>query len=187
MGFLHVANGTCTTSIIREAGIPGLRSLWADLLNEGPVPGGLTDEELIAVRERFRSDPTRIADEHENSSSHIDRHEFTAEVILWFEHDLFDQLNLIQLLTWIRGAFRPRNGQPICIGSFPGRPAFKGRASSRRRIGVARGRAARQRGAVRSRRAWSAFAPRAGRPRPAVAQLTLRFGRASPVSRGIPW
>jgi hypothetical protein len=40
MRFLHVANGTCTTSIIRAAGIPGLRSQWADVLNEGPVPAG---------------------------------------------------------------------------------------------------------------------------------------------------
>jgi hypothetical protein len=24
------------------------------------------------------------------------------ETVLWFEHDVFDQLNLIQLLTWFR-------------------------------------------------------------------------------------
>jgi hypothetical protein len=59
MRLLHVANGTATTSIIRAAGIPGLRSQWADVLYEGPVPGGLTDEELVAVREDFSSDPTR--------------------------------------------------------------------------------------------------------------------------------
>ena len=112
--------------------IPGLRSLWADLLNEGPVPGGLTDEELIAVRERFLAGPdANLEDEHENSlrtwRAAIDRHESYDEVILWFEHDLFDQLNLIQLLTWIRGACRPRRPSASCrIGSFPGRPAFKG-------------------------------------------------------------
>src|SRR5205823_7476541 len=49
------------------------------------------------------------------------------ELILWYEHDLFDQLNLIQLLTWIREHLRPAKPVTlVCIGSFPGRPQFKG-------------------------------------------------------------
>ena len=57
----------------------------------------------------------------------IERHESYDELILWFEHDLFDQLNLIQVLTWIREhvpASKPVS--LICVGSFPGRPDFKG-------------------------------------------------------------
>jgi hypothetical protein len=49
------------------------------------------------------------------------------ELVLWYEHDLFDQLNLLQLLDWIRPTLTTR--QPvslICIGTFPGRPGFKG-------------------------------------------------------------
>ena len=132
MRFLHVANGTATTSIIRAAGIPGLRSQWADVLYEGPVPGGLTDEELVAVRECFLAGPdANLKDEDENSLRRwravIDRHESYDEVILWFEHDLFDQLSLIQLLTWIRGRVpTAKTVSLVCIGSFPGRPAFKG-------------------------------------------------------------
>jgi len=132
MRFLHVANGTCTTSLIRAAGIPGLRSQWADVLYEGPVPGGVSDEELVAVRERFLVGPdANLEDEHENSlkawRAVIDRHESYDELILSFEHDLFDQLNLIQLLTWIRGRVpAAKTVSLVCIGSFPGRPTFKG-------------------------------------------------------------
>src|SRR5580765_4158321 len=132
MRFLHVANGTSTTRTIRAAGIPGLRSQWADVLNEGPVPGGLADEELVAVRERFLVGPdANLEDEHENSlrrwRAAIDRHESYDEAILWFEHDLFDQLNLIQLLTWVRGRVpAAKTVSLVCIGSFPGRPTFKG-------------------------------------------------------------
>ena len=49
------------------------------------------------------------------------------ELVLWYEHDLFDQLNLIQLLTWIHER-RPTT-KPVslvCIGAFPGRTGFKG-------------------------------------------------------------
>jgi hypothetical protein len=49
------------------------------------------------------------------------------ELVLWFEHDLFDQLNLIQILSWIHGRL-PANKivSLICIGSFPGHPNFRG-------------------------------------------------------------
>ena len=38
--FLHVANGTSTTRTIEAARIPGVCSIWADPLYDGPVPGG---------------------------------------------------------------------------------------------------------------------------------------------------
>ena len=46
--FLHVANGSCTTDIIEAARLPGARSIWADPLYEGPVPAGLSDDELLS-------------------------------------------------------------------------------------------------------------------------------------------
>ena len=139
--FLHVANGTCTTTIIEAAGIPGARSIWADPLYEGPVPAGLNDAELLEVRRQYLAGPNALtwaawsgpdynrdpANDMREWRAVIERHESYDELILWFEHDLFDQLALIQLLAWIR-AHLPSN-KPValsCIGSFPGRPDFKG-------------------------------------------------------------
>ena len=59
--FLHVANGSSTTRTIAEAGIPGLLSIWADPLHDGPVPGDLTDEALLEVRARFLGAPAEDA------------------------------------------------------------------------------------------------------------------------------
>ena len=127
--FLHVANGTCTTDIIEAAGIPGVRSIWADPLYEGPVPGGLSDEELLDVRRKFLtgSGDVEPVNDLRRWRQVIDDHESRDELILWFEHDLFDQLNLIQLLSWIRR--RPAAKKPmtlVSVGSFPGHPRFKG-------------------------------------------------------------
>jgi hypothetical protein len=58
--FLHVANGTCTTRLIQAAGISGALSIWADPLHDGPVPGELTDEELLDVRLRYHTGPADI-------------------------------------------------------------------------------------------------------------------------------
>jgi hypothetical protein len=130
--FLHVASGTCTTRIIESAGIPGTSSIWADPLHEGPVPGGLTDAELLDVRAGHLAGPPKrtrvdVVNDLRQWRSVIDRHQSYDELILWFEHDLFDQLNLVQLLTWIRGCLpAPKTVSLVCIGSFPGHPRFQG-------------------------------------------------------------
>src|SRR6185295_14333580 len=138
--FLHVANGTSTTMTIAAAGIPGACSIWADPLHDGPVPGGLSDAALLDVRLQFLAGPGDLgaawtgpdprldpANDLRQWRAVIEAHDTYDELILWYEHDLFDQLNLMQLLPWIRDrlpATKPVS--LICIGSFPGRPDFKG-------------------------------------------------------------
>lgn len=128
--FLHVANGTCTTRIIEAAGIPGARSIWADPLYEGPVPGDTTDEELLESRRRFHAGAEAALDpvnEMRRWRSVIEAHDAYDELVLWYEHDLFDQLNLIQLLSWLRGRLPPHKPVSlVSINAFPGHAAFKG-------------------------------------------------------------
>jgi hypothetical protein len=130
---LHVTNGTSTTITMEAAGIPGLRSIWADPLHEGPVPAGLSDDDLLAVRARYLAGADNGESEIEpvndlrNWRRIIEAHDAYDELVLWFEHDLFDQLNLIQILSWIRTPLPPTKPVSlICIGSFPGRAHFKG-------------------------------------------------------------
>jgi hypothetical protein len=138
--FLHVANGTATTALIEKAGIPGVRSIWSDPLYEGPVPGGISDAELVEVRRRYLSGVVDDGGEVDPVLEEVDpvndlrrwRQTIAAaesydELVLWFEHDLFDQLSLIHLLSWTREHIpADKTVSLICIGSFPGRPAFKG-------------------------------------------------------------
>jgi hypothetical protein len=139
--FLHVANGTCTTRTIEAAGIAGARSIWADPLHEGPVPAGLSDDELLDVRRQYLAESTapdgaaRVgpppaadpANDMKEWRATIARHASYDELVLWFEHDLFDQLNLIQALAWIRAHVPLATPVSLVgIGSFPGRPDFRG-------------------------------------------------------------
>jgi hypothetical protein len=133
--FLHVANGTSTTDTIQAAGIPGSTSIWADPLHEGPVPARLTDDELLDVRARHLAGDDRsgiaLADtiaELRRWRQAIDDRASYDELVLWYEHDLFDQLNLIQLLARIghEPSLDHRRVSLICINGFPGHPRFKG-------------------------------------------------------------
>ena len=130
--FLHVANGTSVTDTLAAAGVAGAQSIWSDPLFEGPVPAGASDDELIAIRVRYLSSPddpgpVDPVNDLRRWRAVIAAHEAYDELVLWFEHDLFDQLNLIQLLDWIRPRVpAEKTVSLICIDSFPGRASFKG-------------------------------------------------------------
>jgi len=128
---LHVANGHCTTRLIEAAGLPGRTSIWADALHDGPVPD-VSDAELVRIRAAFIADGLDVSAEEVEADlkqwrNVVDDDDGYDELVLWFEHDLFDQLNLIQLLTRI-GRDRPIRKPVglISIDRYPGHPHFKG-------------------------------------------------------------
>jgi hypothetical protein len=129
---IHITNGGCAMAVIQQAGIDGDVAVWADVLYEGPVPGGLEERELREIRANFLSDGepnafSRILSGLEQTAAIVDRRSPDEDLLLWFEHDLFDQLALIHLLD--RLAASPAGASRaslICINAFPGRPSFKG-------------------------------------------------------------
>jgi hypothetical protein len=127
---LHVANGTSVTDTLESAGISGLTSIWADPLHEGPVPDGLDDDALLDLRAQHHAGSPAAADPRNDMRrwrKTITDHEAYDELVLWFEHDLFDQVNLIQLLVFVRTHVPASTPVSlICIDSFPGRETFHG-------------------------------------------------------------
>lgn len=110
---LHITNGDAAADAIRATGIPGDILPWRDVLHEGPVPAGLSLRELSLVRAGFIAslgwggvDEARRGFEERDAALAASAAE--DEVVLWFEHDLYDQLQLIQLLDWFAAHPRPR-------------------------------------------------------------------------------
>ena len=102
------------------------------MLHDGPVPGGLSDDALLEVRARHLAASAAVSSDDTAAELTRWRDAIVAgdpfdELVLWYEHDLFDQLNLIQLLSWL--AALP-GGSPrttlISINTFPGRDHFRG-------------------------------------------------------------
>jgi hypothetical protein len=95
---LHVLNGDSARGTLEQAGVRGSFGIWADILHEGPVPADLEPEELGEVRARFIAS-LDMGWTYEMALAERRRwYECLAsfkqvdEVVLWFEHDLFDQL-----------------------------------------------------------------------------------------------
>jgi hypothetical protein len=129
---LHVTNGDETVRRIRDAGLGGDALAWRDVLHEGPVPADLAEDELDEVRARFIAESGWAP--YETARAAFAEREVALtgalegdEIVLWFEHDLYDQLQLIQILAWF--AQRPASADRlsmVCIGSFPGVERFVG-------------------------------------------------------------
>ena len=131
MAPLHVANGHCTTRLIEAARLPGRTQIWADALHDGPVPD-VPDDELVRGPSRVIASgldvtPEAVEADLRHWRAVVDDYARYDELVLWFEHDLFDQLNLIQLLSRIgRDRLVPKPVSLISIDSYPGHPQFKG-------------------------------------------------------------
>jgi hypothetical protein len=90
----------------------------------------LARRELLRTRARFLSDCGWGREQALLSSfERRDRHLLEAlrdhlQVVLWFEHDLYDQLQLLDVLALAH----TEGAAPelIVVGSFPGRPSFAG-------------------------------------------------------------
>jgi len=100
---LHVTNGDSAVASLTAAKLPGTFLPWGDVLHEGPVPAGVDEPTLRATRARFIADCGWGAYDDVLRSfmardAALDRATDGDEVVLWFEHDLYDQLQLCQVL-----------------------------------------------------------------------------------------
>ena len=112
MKTLHITNGDCAVQVLARA-VEGELLPWRDVLHEGPVHAGLPLQDLSRRRAAFIAstgwgslpDVSRNFQERDACLAAAGRHD---EVVLWFEHDLYDQLQLVQLLDWFAAHPHPK-------------------------------------------------------------------------------
>ena len=130
---LHLMNGDAAAEQLRRAGVAGPVVVWTDVLHEGPTrlcdtPGAVRAAraehlasmgfgQVDTLRQRLADADAALGDPSDG-----------RERVLWFEHDLYDQLLLLRHLHWL-DAFGPEHASRaslICIGAFPGIRRFIG-------------------------------------------------------------
>ncbi len=125
---LHVTNGESAGNTLRQTALGGAVLPWQDALHDGPVPA-LPRQELLRTRARFLSDcgwgsRQVVLSSLERRDQQLLAALHDGQVVLWFEHDLYDQLQLLDVLALAHaGGSEP---ELIVVGSFPGRPSFAG-------------------------------------------------------------
>jgi len=135
---LHITNGDHAADKLRSF-VGGPVTLACDVLHEGPCPP-VDGDAWHEVRAHFLAGPGRPVQAVKASLATADRTVIDAcdrgdEIALWFEHDLFDQLELIRVLDLIARPPRSQRAPAsrtsphvslICIDRFPGVERFIG-------------------------------------------------------------
>jgi hypothetical protein len=184
---LHITNGDHAAAVISQV-VQGPILPWRDVLHEGPVRAGLSLEELSRERARFIADAgwapfpevLNSFEERDAAFRQAGKHD---EIVLWFEHDLYDQLQLIQVLDGL-AALRGPVISLVCEAEYLG-PMAPERAAE---LFALRNPLVR-RHFQEAQAAWAAF--RASDPRGIEALTTSAFPFLGPALRRhleeFPW
>lgn len=128
---LHLRCGTDIEPTLREAGFEGDFQSYTDPLCGGPIartPNWLelrADYIADSVGRHIGLDRAAISTQlhlEENAIAQAARYE---RVVLWFEHDLYDQAILARILT-VLAHHRPRHLDLVSAGAYPGAARFIG-------------------------------------------------------------
>jgi len=128
---VHICNGDSTADTLSLADLPGDIRVFADALDQGPVLP-VSDDEHYRLRSEFwatRPGMGTAADNAKRLADYdraVDDVAGAEEVILWFEHDLFDQLALIRLLARFQRRGMPPTLTIVTIDRHPEVPNFVG-------------------------------------------------------------
>lgn len=130
----HIRCGGDMRPAFEASGLPGEYVVCADPLCEGPTPANTGGAAWREVRAGFACEAYGVTLETAErflveQEAGLARAASAKEVVLWFEHDIFDQIILISLLERF-ARHRSRMGRLtlVCIDSYPGIERFLGLA-----------------------------------------------------------
>jgi hypothetical protein len=109
MASLILTNGDSAADLLAAAGKEGRILPWRDVLHEGPIKLDLaacTKLRADYVARRFLVDPGEVAADFAARDAVLSAHAGFERIELWFEHDLYDQLQILQILAFFAGVQR---------------------------------------------------------------------------------
>ncbi|MCR9220436.1 MAG: DUF1835 domain-containing protein [Alphaproteobacteria bacterium] len=129
---LHIRCGSDIRDGLAEAGVPGDFLEWSDPLCRGPAPAGLDRRALIAQRagwiaSAWDEDRDAVAARLTAADAALEGLGAYDRVLLWFEHDPYDQLCLLGLLERLRALdAQPADPRIILVDRHPNHARFIG-------------------------------------------------------------
>lgn len=124
MKLLHLLNGDTTLHQINQTTINGDRLVWREILCEGETLEKVGSAEFWETRAAFLqafSKPSfeKHFERNKKEFSETDLRQYDG-VVLWFEYDLFCQINMLGLLSWIHPKYLPDTKIAlVCLGNHP--------------------------------------------------------------------
>ncbi len=103
---LHVTNGDSAVELFKAGGIHGEFLPWRDVMHVGPLIDSESIEDISNIRALYLAylkwdTLENLRADFEQRDLKLRKAERYDQIYLWFEHDLYDQLQLIQILDYV--------------------------------------------------------------------------------------
>ncbi len=114
---LHILNGDSTLQLFKKTSLIGETVVWREVLAEGPVHLEFNSRAFWKEREEFMNQFSSSSEYNEKVYEPFQKIEGKRdqfdEIVLWFEFDLFCQINMLALIHWLNQKRIP--GQTISL------------------------------------------------------------------------
>ncbi|MTI11356.1 DUF1835 domain-containing protein [Curvivirga aplysinae] len=131
MKILHITNGDAAANLIKESNLKGDVLPWRDPMHHGPFRGKSNLTSTSQLRAEYLSgfglNAEDVVRDFQLRDAHILAADKYEEIILWFEHDLLDQLQILQILDQLHQIhIDPSKLYMICIDKHKEISHFRG-------------------------------------------------------------
>lgn len=128
---LHITNGDSTTNYLKKLKFKGEFITWREMLCEGKTTTDVGSESFWKNRYDFFKSSYKVTkqkfiDFTLKEYRTLCNQKNTEEIILWFEYDLFCQINMIAVISWLKRYRKGHHISLVCSGKIKGSNKLKG-------------------------------------------------------------
>ena len=114
---LHITNGDTTTKHLHSSKIKGEIITWREMLCEGKTTKEVGSEDFWKTRFEFLKTAHKVSkknfiDYTLKEYRNLCQQKQQDEIVLWFDNDLFCQVNMLAIISWLK---RYRKGRKITL------------------------------------------------------------------------
>ncbi|CAM3378686.1 DUF1835 domain-containing protein [Zobellia roscoffensis] len=118
---LHITNGDSFTDRLKSLKIKGDIITWREMLCEGKTLTNVGSESFWKARFEFLNKNYKVSkswfiEKTLKEYRSLCNHKQQDEIVLWFEYDLFCQVNMIAVLSWLKTNRKYAQVSLVCSG-----------------------------------------------------------------------
>lgn len=122
---LHITNGDSTTKYLRKLKFSGEFVTWREMLCEGKTITNVGSEQFWKTRFDFLKSSYKVSkkkfiDYTLKEYRNLCQKKNQDEIVLWFEYDLFCQINMIAMISWLKKHRKGHQISLVCSGKVKG-------------------------------------------------------------------
>lgn len=128
---LHITNGDTTTNYLKRLHFSGSFITWREMLSEGKTTSDIGSESFWKTRFEFLKTSYKVSKQKFINLTlkeyrNLCKEKNQDEIVLWFEHDLFCQINMLAVISWLKRYRKGYHISLVCTGEVKGSDKMHG-------------------------------------------------------------